>query len=245
MLYIGTAEIELPKGSWLFIGEKCEHPRVKVFDPLHGGSFNPLKNIDKKTARQIAKIPYLASPEGANTLTVRNGRRALAPALFNAGRFDNVQVRSDIKGVNEEVQGILDDLLFTDVMRTALCSEAEFGFEGYNRKVFARIDRTEIGDEDALILGLLLMLHYKGPIIVDDLGFYGLDMHANLVRQGRLSGWVSTLDELPPRLLKEMLRGEKIATGVTYEDAAEIAKYECKFPPHTDGYDTFIKSAMA
>lgn len=130
MLYIGTAKVELPKGSWLFIGEKCDHPRVRVFDPLDSGSFNPLKNIDKKTVLQIAKIPYLASPEGANTLTVRNGRRALAPALFEAGRFDKVAVQSNIKGVKEEVQGVLDDLLFTDVMRSALCSEAEFGFDG-------------------------------------------------------------------------------------------------------------------
>lgn len=243
MLYLGKAEIEWPTGSWFFIGEKCDHPKVRVFDPRHH-SFNPLKNIDKKTARQIAKVPYLAAPEGTNTLTVRNGRRALAPALFKAGRFDQVQVNSSIKGVNEEVQGILDDLLFTDVMKGVLCSENEFGFEGHNRKTFARIDRQELGDEDALVLGLLLMLHAKGHVIVDDLGFYGLDMHVGLARQGRLSGWVSTLDELPDRLWKEMLRGDKKYGGVTYEDAVELARYDCKFPPTTNEYHAFIEGAM-
>jgi hypothetical protein len=244
MLYLGTAEIEWPKGPWLFIGEKCDHAKVRVFDPL-SHSFNPLKNIDKKTARQIARVPYFASPEGVNTLTVRNGRRALAHAVYKAERFDEVRVDSRIKGVNEEVEGILDDLLFTDVMRKVLCSDEEFGFEGHNRKVFARVDRAELGDEDALMLGLLLMLRYKGHVIVDDLGFYGLDSHAGLARQGKLTGWASTLGDIPPRLRREMLRGEKVATGVTYEDALELAERDCKFPPHTDGRDTFIKGVMA
>jgi hypothetical protein len=41
-----------------------------------------------------------------------------------------------------------------------------------------------------------------------------------------------------------MLRG-RIVPGVTYEDATEIAKYDCRFTPHTDGYDKFVKRAMA
>ncbi len=141
MLYLADAEIELPTGAWLFIGERCDHPKMRVFD--HSSSFNPLKDVDKKTARQIAKVPYLTTPDGANTLTVRNGRSALAPRPLECGRFDNVRATSRIKGVGEEVLEVVEDLLFTDVMRSVLCSDNDFGFERRNRKVFARLDRDD------------------------------------------------------------------------------------------------------
>jgi hypothetical protein len=113
-LYVGfSKEIELPKGSFLFIDEVPEHPKVNVFDPL-GDSFNPLRNIDKKKARESADVLYTVSGQGENTLTVRNGRRALATTLAKAKRLDQVYVESAVKGVKEEVEGMLGELLFTD-----------------------------------------------------------------------------------------------------------------------------------
>ena len=51
--------------------------------------------------------------------------------------------------------------------------------------------------------------------------------------------------ELEPRLRQSVLLiKDKKATNATYDDAAELAKYDCKFPPHTDGYDTFMKACM-
>ena len=47
-------------------------------------SFNPLTNIDYKKAREIADILYTVSPQGENTLTVRNGKRALLKMLLEA-----------------------------------------------------------------------------------------------------------------------------------------------------------------
>ena len=80
-LYVGfSKEIELPKGSFLFIDEVPEHPKVNVFDPL-GDSFNPLRNIDKKKARESADVLYTVSGQGENTLTVvRLQRRSQRPS---------------------------------------------------------------------------------------------------------------------------------------------------------------------
>jgi hypothetical protein len=50
--------------------------RLNIFDPLKH-SFNPLKDIDYKKARELADVLYTISPQGENTLTVGNGRRAL------------------------------------------------------------------------------------------------------------------------------------------------------------------------
>ena len=137
-LHVGfTKKIELPKGSFLYIDDEVPpHPKTKVFDPSRH-SFNPLKDLDRRKARELADVLYTASPQGESTLTVRNGRRALAQAIDKAERFDKVQVRSDVKGVKEEVDGMIAEVLFTDVMRQVLCSGKEFQFAGTNRKVCA------------------------------------------------------------------------------------------------------------
>jgi hypothetical protein len=41
-------------------------------------------------ARELAELCYTISPEGANTPTVRNGRRVLRDALMRAKRFDEI-----------------------------------------------------------------------------------------------------------------------------------------------------------
>lgn len=143
-------------GSFLYIDDEIpSHPKAKVFDPLKH-SFNPLKNIEKKTARDLAHVLYAASPQGENTPTVRNGRRALARALFEDERFDKLDVQSDIKGVKEEVEAMIEELLFTDTARAVLCSDNDFAFGGRNTKVFARLNRAELGDFDAFVIGSLL-----------------------------------------------------------------------------------------
>jgi hypothetical protein len=87
-LYVGfTKTIDLPKGGFLFIDDEVpEMPgwrRPRLFDP-HKHSFNPLKDIDYKKAREIAEVLYTISPQGENTLTVRNGKRTLLKALLVA-----------------------------------------------------------------------------------------------------------------------------------------------------------------
>jgi hypothetical protein len=245
-LHVGfTRKLELPKGSFLFIDDEVpSHPKAKVFDPLQH-SFNPLTNIDRKTARDLAHVLYTVSPQGENTLTVRNGRRALAQAFIEAKRLDQLTVRSDVKGVKEEVEGMIGELLFTDVMRQVLCSGNDFAFTGRNTKVLARINRAELGEFDALVLGLLLMSHFKGQIIVPDLGFYGRDAHVSLVRERRLIAGVDRLDDLPPKLRATvLLMKEKVPSGTTFEDAETLARYE-RLEPTTTGFKDFVHAAIA
>lgn len=244
-LYTGTPEIELPKGSFLYLcDDPPPHPKAKVFDPFRH-SFNPLKGITKKDARDLARALYANSPEGSSTLTVRNGRRALAQALSKAKRLDELQIQSRLKGAKEEAEEMIDELLFTDVARACLCSGQDFAFAGTNRKVFARLNRVELGDDDALAIGLFLLSSYKGQVIVEDAGFYLRDIHISLLREDRLILKVNHLSELPPKLRKAaLLIPNKIAQGVTHEDAVELAKYDCSFPVGANEYNAFIKRVM-
>lgn len=245
-LYVGfSKEIELPKGSFLFIGDEIpEHPKAKVFDPLEH-SFNPLRGIDRKKARELADVLYTISPQGENTLTVRNGKRGLAQALCMATRLDALDVRSDIKGVKEEVEGMIDELLFTDVARSVLCSGRDFAFTGKNTKVFARINRAELGDFDALVLGLFLMAQFKGQLVIPDFGFYGREAHVSLIREERLIAGVNVLAELSAKLRQTVLLMEdKEASGTTREDAETLAQY-ARLAPGTTGFNDFVQGAMA
>jgi hypothetical protein len=56
--------IELPKGGCLSISDDVpDVPRARVFDPSKH-SFNPLKGIDHKKAREIAEVLYTIAPPG-------------------------------------------------------------------------------------------------------------------------------------------------------------------------------------
>jgi hypothetical protein len=121
-LYVGlTKAIDLPKGGFLFIDDELpDIPRARIFDPRLD-SFNPLKGIDYKKAREIADVLYTVYPQGENTLTVRNGRRALMHALIRAKRLDKVTG-------DEEVRGLMDDLLASPILDRVLCNPTDFPF---------------------------------------------------------------------------------------------------------------------
>jgi len=91
-LYVGfSKEVELPPRGYLFIDDDVpEIPQSRVFDPTEH-SFNPLKNIDYRTARALSELLYTISPQGENTLTVRNGKRALLKALLSAEPIEDVK----------------------------------------------------------------------------------------------------------------------------------------------------------
>jgi hypothetical protein len=72
-LHVGLTRSLTPRRGAVFIHDEVysvpdwKHPRT--FDPLVH-SFNPLKGLDYKTARQIANVLYAIYPQGENTLTV-------------------------------------------------------------------------------------------------------------------------------------------------------------------------------
>ena len=177
------------------------------------------------------------SPQGENTLTVRNGKRALLRALLKAKRLDKVEG-------DEEVTAMMGDILVSPVLKQVFCGKPNFGFKE-NSLIVAKLDRAELGDFDALVLGLVIMSHFKGQIIVPDFGFYGREAHISLIREHRLVAGLNTLSELSPKLRQAvLLMKEKVAAGTTVEDAEALATYSGK-GRGTNAYNDFVQDALA
>jgi hypothetical protein len=246
-LYVGLSkEVALPKGGFLFIDDEVpDIPRARVFDPLQH-SFNPSKGISYKKAREIADTLYTIAPQGENTLTVRNGKRALLKAMLDGDRLDKVEPSARTKAEEataEEVRGMIADLLASPVLEAVLCQPTNFSFNT-NSMILARLNRAELGDFDCLVLGLLLISHFQGQIIVPDLGFYGRDAHVSLIREGRLIAGVNFLGELPTKLRNSaLLIKDKVASGARPEDAEVLASYE-RLVPATNAYNEFVQQAV-
>lgn len=118
--------------------------------------------------------------------------------------------------------------------------------------IMARVNRVELGDFDALVLGLLLIANYKGQIVVPDFGFYGRDAHVSLIRENRLIAGVNFIGELPPKLrqsvllIKEsvLLIKEKVPSGATADDAETLAGYAA-LVAGTVGFTDFVQGAVS
>jgi hypothetical protein len=195
-------------------------PRAKLFDPTQH-SFNPVKGIDYKRARDFATALYTASPEGKDTLTVRNGKRALTRLLLaNPTRLDRLTSSSE---ADTEALATIEDLLLSPVLRRVLCKPTNFSFKG---SVVAKIDRAQLGDFDAFILASLLIGQSQGQVIVPDFGFYGRPLHTILIRQDRLIAGINFLTELESSLQQAVLTmEEKTAYRTTTEDARNLLPY--------------------
>lgn len=234
-----TKQIDPPTRGLFLHDDVPEIPRARIFDPAKH-SFNPLKDIDYRKARALADVLYTAYPQGENTLTVRNGKRASLKALMSAKRLDKVEG-------DEEVSGMIGDLLQSPVLKRVLCNPTNFSFNP-NSLILARINRAELGDFDALVLGLFLIGHFKGQVVVPDFGFYGREVHVSLIRENRLVAGVNSLDELTPKLRSAVLLMEhKEASGALYDDAVTLAKHAGLRPDFLrddNDYNHFIDDAM-
>lgn len=134
--------------------------------------------------------------------------------------------------------------MISPVLRRVLCNPTNFSFNP-NSVILARINRAELGDFDALVLGMLLMVHFKGQLIVPDFGFYGRECHVSYIREERLIAGVNFLGELSPKLRQGVLLiADKIATGTTMEDAEALAGYE-RLVDGTTGFNDFVQGAIA
>jgi hypothetical protein len=227
----------------LLCDEVPDVKRARVFDP-HKHCFNPLKNIDYKRARQIADLLYTVSPQGENTLTVRNGKRALLRMLLeDRGRLDRLRAVPDAVGSAEALEAI-GDILASPVLSRVLCNATNFSFNP-NSRILVRLNRAELGEFDALVLGLLLISHFNGQLVVPDFGFYGRDAHLSLIREERLIAGVNYLGELSPKLRRGvMLMQERVGSGAIYEDAETLALF-AGLRPETVGFHDFVNKVMA
>jgi hypothetical protein len=212
-------------------------PRAKLFDPSQH-SFNPLRGIDYKRARDFAQTVYTASPEGKDTLTVRNGRRALARLLLTTTRLDRMQSDDEKDG---DALAAVEDLLFSPVVRQVLCRPTDqFSFKG---SVIARINRAELGDFDAFVLAQLLIGQHKEQIVVPDFGFYGRPLHMSLIRQNRLMAGINTFSEVDDKKLRQALEliPDKEGAQCTYDDAVVLAQYAGLIPGQVN-HTEFVQS---
>src|ERR1700710_748077 len=137
-LYLGFNKTVEPPTRGLFIHDNVpDIPRARIFDPAKH-SFNPLKNIDYRKARALADVLYAASPQGDNTLTVRNGRRALVKMLPKSPRLEQPNPTGHIG--DEEALAMIEDLLQSPILKSVLCGTAnQFSFNP-NSLILAKID---------------------------------------------------------------------------------------------------------
>ncbi len=252
-LLIGTADkteqlLQLTKRPFLLIDDGPiadafldAFPKTKLFD-VTAHSFNPLKGMDYKRARDFVAALYTASPEGENTLTVRNGKRAMVQLLLaNTTRLDKLPPASSNDPGMVEAVATIEDVLLSPVLSRVLCEQQNFWFKG---SIVAKLDRAQLGDFDAFVLASLLIGQFQGQIIVPDFGFYGRDFYMSLIRQDRLIAGVNYLAELSPSLRQNVLLiKDKTGAHCTYEDAETLASY-ASLTPNTVAHTDFVQSLV-
>jgi hypothetical protein len=201
-------EVELPKtGGWLSISDELPDVRnAKVFDPLEH-SFNPLAEMDYRKACDVVDIFDALFDRGNSTLTKDEGLELIAEWLEEEPKSLECLVAPLKKG-EKPTPGYLwarrkvARVLRSPVLRRVLCNPNNITFAPLAKpkaEIGARINRAELGDFDALVLGLFLMAQYHGQIIVPVGGFYLRDSHVRFVSEGRLICGAHSLMVLPGR----------------------------------------------
>jgi hypothetical protein len=249
-IYIGTTPVEPPKGGYLFIHDEVpDLHRARVFDPTTD-SFNPLKDIDYRKASELVEIFDSLFSRGDSTLTKDTGLDFIAEALDGTPTtLDELIEKPDKKSPPGHIwaYGKIQRLMRSPVLRHMLCTPTNFSFKP-NSSILARVNRAELGDFDALAIGLFLMAQFKGQIVVPDFGFYGRETHVSLIRENRLVAGVRFLDELPKHLRRSVLLiKDKVVAGALYDDVLLLAKHEGLQPDplrQDNALQRFIEQAM-
>ena len=143
---------------------------------------------------------------------MRNGQRALVELLLEQPRRKEQKRRLDrlradfskSEAGKLEASEAIRDILISPVLKRVLCNPTNFSFNP-NSIILARINRVELGEFDALVLGLFVIAQLEGQIVVPDFGFYGRNAHVSLVRENRLIASVNFLAEVPPKLRHSVL----------------------------------------
>lgn len=249
-IYVGTIPPEPPKGGYLFVHDEVpDIPRARVFDPtIH--SFNPLQGLNYRKANELVEIFDALFSRGDSTLTKDTGLDFIAEALDGTpASLDTLIERPDKQSSpgHQWAYGKVRRLMRSPVLSRMLCTPTNFSFNPRST-ILARVNRAELGDFDALAVGLFLMAHYKGQVVVPDFGFYGREAHISLLRENRLIAGVRFLAELPEALRHSVLFIEdKEVGGALYDDAVLLAKHAGLRPdPSRDQnpFNEFIDAAM-
>ncbi|MCK1285441.1 hypothetical protein IVB41_16095 [Bradyrhizobium sp. 44] len=236
-LQIGLADkhFEDPNGSLVITDEPALKRGEKLYDPAKHG-LNPLP-MQYREAREFAAAVF---PD-KDLMTYRNGRRALTRLVMDAKRLDKLVYTRDDD--DQEAEGVVDDIVLSPLLAEALRKPIpRWFFSGAT--IAVRLNRKEIGDDDAKIAASILISQFKGPVVSEDFGCYARPTHVALIREDRLMAGVYTLAELDPKLRQMCLLMEKEAVGCTYEDAEVLAKYAGHVPA-TNAFNAFVQQTMA
>jgi hypothetical protein len=227
-IYVGTTQALPPNAGCLFIHDEVpDIDRARVFDPTID-AFNPLQKLTYRKASEIVDIFDALFSRGDSTLTKDTGLDFIAQALDQEPASFATLIPTPNKSSppgHVWAHAKIQRLMRSPVLKSVLDTPTNFSFNPRST-ILAKINRAELGDFDALALGLFLMAHYKGQIVVPDLGFYGRDIHLSLIRENRLIAGIRFLDELPPKLRAAVLLiKDKVLGGTLYDDALILAKY--------------------
>ena len=248
-LEIGLSKkVFFPEGGYFFIDDEVpDIPRARIFDP-NEDCFNPLARRDyRKCCSLVENFDALFS-RGEDTLTKDTGLDFISDALEGEAKsLEDLVPTPDKTSSTGHIwaYGKLRRILRSPVLKRVLCSSGrQFSFNPRS-VILARINRAELGEFDALALGLFLISSFKGQVVIPDFGFYGRDIHTSLVRENRLVAGVNFLDELPDKLRQSvLLMNDKMPSGATYDDAQTLARY-ARLLPGTNEYNDFVHAAMA
>lgn len=234
-LHLGNFNKQIqPNGGYLCIDDEGDTDITQF-------SFNPLMGINYRKARDIAAIVYAISPQGENTLTVRNGRRALVKLLLKAKRLDRLPPPHGDAEI--EAHGMIDDLLVSPILRNVLCRPTTLWLKK-SKQWNIGINRAELGEFDSLVLGLFLIGQFQGQIVIPDFGFYGRDLHLDLLRQERLISGISFLAEISLKLQRAVLLIKDISIRhANYDDAVTVAK-QSGLAEGTVEFSAFVNEAL-
>lgn len=152
---------------------------------------------------------------------------------------------SEVKDdAEKEALGMIQELLMSPVLSRVLCGSGK-PFRFGEGTTVTKLDRAELGDFDAFILGALLMGQHWGQVVLPDAGFYVRDSHMILIRQNRLTIACNFLSELPQKIREAALLFEhKTARRAGYEDAKLLARYAC-LTEGTNAFGEFVRQAVS
>jgi hypothetical protein len=245
-IYVGiNNSFELPKGGYLLLDDEVRDiPRSRVFDPKRD-AFNPLKDLDYRKACDFLDTLDTLFPSGENTLTKDTGLDFIGELLETCRSLVDLVPEPHGKASTGHLwaHGKIRRILRSPVLSRVLTGNRNLFSFNPRSIIQARINRAELGEFDALALGLLLISQYKGQVVIVDGGFYLREMHSQLIRENRLIAHVNVLEELPPRLRRLCLLEEIVPCGTTFEDARTLAE-AAHLLRGTNEYNDFVHAAM-
>lgn len=215
--------------------------RAVTFFDVATHSFNPLKDMDYRRAREFLGVLDAVFPEGQGTLTARRSRFQILEALLSKPH-SLARLISDTKDTEDAYQKI-QMLLMSPVLKNVLTTPTGPSTLNFNRTIVAKLDRAALGDFDCFVLGNLLISQYPGAVVIPDFGFYASPFHVGLIRQNRLIAGINSFDEVPDLKTNLLLIDDKTGSRCTFDDAHTLALYR-GLQPGNGHYSTFIHSCI-